>query len=81
MNRRAYFLACLNVYLLRAGPYEPRVKIVEVQSKAWHLPEEAIPEDPAYAALEFFGYYSTPMYPDVEKLKPQWLAEWEERSE
>ena len=87
MNRRDYFLACLNVLLTSPrelgpgwmffGKGTPRLslrEISEVQSEAWRIPEEAIPSlDPARAALDFyFCHFGS----DVAK--PPWLHAWEE---
>ena len=86
MNRRDYFLSCLNVLLTSPrelgpgwmffGKGTPRLslrEISEAQSSAWRVPEEAIPADPARAALEFFGYHFV-----SGEAKPEWLAAWEE---
>ena len=90
MNRRDYFLQCLNVhlaarctvkavgrvssgYLMSDGNGVTSRGVMEAQSSAWRVPEEAIPADPARAALEFFGYHFV-----SGEAKPEWLAAWEE---
>jgi len=70
MNKRAYFLACLNVHL--CGHAKKSGGVMLIQSAAWKIPEDAIPSDPARAAFEFFEYF-------VRNLPiPEWLAAWEE---
>ena len=77
MNRRDYFLACLNVQIACAwnssAPMK-RLEVADVQYEAWRVPEEAIPiDDPARAARDFFDYYF-----GSDGKKPEWLAAWEE---
>lgn len=72
MNRRDYFLACLNVHLNRSS--ESKVEITAVQAEAWRIPEEAIPAiNPAQAALDFYDFHF-----GSDVAKPLWLAAWEE---
>jgi len=74
LTRRDYFLACLSAQLTHRKASEAlltREEIQEIQSEAWRLAEEAIPEDPAKAALEFFNYFARSGY-----VAPEWLATW-----
>jgi hypothetical protein len=79
MNRRAYFLSCLNVHLLAwlSSSTNPRSfrheSVAAFQSEAWTLPEWVIPFDPGTAALEFFLYCT-----GNDRRKPRWLAEYED---
>ena len=71
-TRKDFFLDCLNVLIMRSTNLLDASGITAIQSAAWKIPETAIPEDPARAAFDWLKYIAG------EKLKPAWLAEWEE---
>lgn len=90
MNRRAYFLACLNVHFTawlveKAESTKDfgvslrmwNLAVAAYQFEAWSMPEEAIPANPAEAALAFFDYVCN----RGADVKPAWYAEWKETKE
>lgn len=79
MNKKTYFLDCLNVHLARIAVLPSRIQnstIAVFQAEAYMIPEHAIPENPANAALEF---YECAM--GMRASAPPWLTEWEETKE
>lgn len=73
MNRSTLFCMLVQTYALQRRPPLSAMQAVLVVDEAWHVPEEALPEDKGFAkGVEEFVRYVL-----KEESIPQWLADYE----